>query len=208
MILSGIEKTVVDAKVVYFGNLLSRVLADEIEGNMSDITYPKDFRSYMDQLSLLTLPDVILIEVDENINCCEQITFIKNNPMLKGIIVILLGIKESKEWRRKALELKVSDYYTYPFPLEDFYARINFLVKFKLIKPQLSEQKETILTDKYHIPIAKRLFDILVSGTAILLLFPLFLIIALIIRLGSKGEIIYRSKRVGAGYKVFNFYNC
>jgi lipopolysaccharide/colanic/teichoic acid biosynthesis glycosyltransferase len=206
MIISVIEKTVVNAKVVYFGNLLSRVLTDEMEGNMNDITYPEDFRSYMDQLSLLTLPDVILIEVDENVDCCEQIKFIKNNPMLKGIIVILLGIKENKEWRKKALELKVSDYYTYPFPLDDFYARINFLVKFNLIKPQLSELKETVLTDKYQIPIAKRLFDILVSGMAILLLLPLFFIIALVIGLGSKGGVIYRSKRVGAGYKVFDFY--
>jgi lipopolysaccharide/colanic/teichoic acid biosynthesis glycosyltransferase len=35
---------------------------------------------------------------------------------------------------------------------------------------------------------------------------PLFLIIALLIKIDSKGPVFYISKRAGTGYKVFNFY--
>ncbi|GAB4424749.1 MAG: hypothetical protein OHK0039_42120 [Bacteroidia bacterium] len=57
-----------------------------------------------------------------------------------------------------------------------------------------------------QIPLAKRIFDIAVSGTALLLLGPLLLIVALLIKLESRGPVFYISKRVGTGYRVFDFY--
>jgi lipopolysaccharide/colanic/teichoic acid biosynthesis glycosyltransferase len=54
--------------------------------------------------------------------------------------------------------------------------------------------------------VSKRAFDILVSSIALLLLSPIFLLIALAIRLESRGPIFYISKRAGRGYKIFNFY--
>jgi lipopolysaccharide/colanic/teichoic acid biosynthesis glycosyltransferase len=41
---------------------------------------------------------------------------------------------------------------------------------------------------------------------SIVLLFPVFLIIALAIRIESRGNILYVSKRAGMGYRIFNFY--
>ena len=55
-------------------------------------------------------------------------------------------------------------------------------------------------------PLQKRVFDIIRSGIALFLLAPVFIIVAVIISLESKGKIIYKSKRVGAGYKIFDFY--
>ena len=43
----------------------------------------------------------------------------------------------------------------------------------------------------------KRLFDIIASGIGILLLSPLFLILAILIKLDSKGPVFYRQLRVG-----------
>ncbi len=54
--------------------------------------------------------------------------------------------------------------------------------------------------------VVMRIFDILVSGTALILLSPVFLLIALIIRIESKGPVIYSSPRAGRGFKVFKFY--
>lgn len=61
-------------------------------------------------------------------------------------------------------------------------------------------------TTAYRIPLGKRLFDIVSASSAIILLSPLLLVVAILIRLGSKGPIIYKSKRVGTGYHVFDFY--
>lgn len=45
---------------------------------------------------------------------------------------------------------------------------------------------------------AKRALDIVVSGLALLVLSPLLLLIAAVIRLESKGNIIYKQKRIGS----------
>src|SRR5690606_18260111 len=51
-----------------------------------------------------------------------------------------------------------------------------------------------------------RLFDIVASGFALLLLSPLFLAVAIAIRLESPGPVFYYSYRVGTGYNIFKFY--
>ncbi len=53
---------------------------------------------------------------------------------------------------------------------------------------------------------AKRLFDIAASATALLLLSPLFLIVALLIRLDSKGPIFFSQNRVGKHGHKFRFW--
>ncbi|MFY0673450.1 MAG: sugar transferase [Bacteroidia bacterium] len=53
-------------------------------------------------------------------------------------------------------------------------------------------------------PLDKRIFDIIVSGLALLFLSPLFLIVIIAIKLEDKGPSIYLSKRVGTGYRIFN----
>lgn len=57
----------------------------------------------------------------------------------------------------------------------------------------------------YHIPLWKRSFDILFSGTILLVISPILLLIALAIYIESPGPVLYRSKRVGTGYQVFDF---
>jgi len=50
----------------------------------------------------------------------------------------------------------------------------------------------------------KRAIDILLSAAALILLSPVFLIIAAAIRLDSKGPVLFRQKRVGRRKKCFN----
>lgn len=52
----------------------------------------------------------------------------------------------------------------------------------------------------------KRIFDIIASGLGILLLCPLFIAIALWIKLDSKGPILYKQQRVGRNNKDFTLY--
>lgn len=59
---------------------------------------------------------------------------------------------------------------------------------------------------EFRLPVWKRIFDIVVSLIALLLLSPLFLIVALAIRIESRGPIFYNSRRVGSGYRIFSFY--
>ncbi|MFK7777332.1 MAG: sugar transferase [Gimesia sp.] len=49
----------------------------------------------------------------------------------------------------------------------------------------------------------KRSIDLLVSGMALVILFPVFLILALTIKITSPGSIFFRQKRLGVGEKPF-----
>ena len=81
--------------------------------------------------------------------------------------------------------------------------KAKFLKKYKSNK--LGESKVLLLpAEKIHI--GKRIFDISVSMILLTILSPVMLLIALIIKIDSKGPIIYRSKRAGKGFKVFDFY--
>lgn len=166
--------------------------------------YLNDLHEYISNQSILTLPDVILIETDSKGECFTFIEKLKKNPLWKDLIIVLLATNRNKAWKLKALQLKVHDYYILPFPIEHLIERVNFLIKFKLVKPQISILKDADII--YKFPIGKKLFDIAVSCLVILLVSPILILTALIIKLDSKGPVIYKSKRVGTGYNIFNFY--
>jgi len=52
----------------------------------------------------------------------------------------------------------------------------------------------------------KRAFDLLFAGTGLLFLSPLFLVIAVLIRIESGSPIIFRQTRIGRGGKPFTFF--
>ncbi|WP_321437490.1 sugar transferase [uncultured Bacteroides sp.] len=59
--------------------------------------------------------------------------------------------------------------------------------------------------EQFHLPLTKRIFDIIFSSIALICLSPLLILVAIAIRLESKGPVVYKSKRVGSNYRVFDF---
>lgn len=60
--------------------------------------------------------------------------------------------------------------------------------------------------DRYRIGISKRLFDIIFSVLALTIFSPILLLIAFLIKITSKGNVFYKTLRVGTGYDIFTFY--
>lgn len=54
--------------------------------------------------------------------------------------------------------------------------------------------------------VVKRIFDIFVSSIAIIFLAPLYIIIAILIKIDSTGKIIYTQDRIGKNGKIFKMY--
>lgn len=52
----------------------------------------------------------------------------------------------------------------------------------------------------------KRMFDFIISLTALIILLPLFIILALIIKLDSKGPVFFKHKRIGKNGKYIYIY--
>jgi lipopolysaccharide/colanic/teichoic acid biosynthesis glycosyltransferase len=194
-------------RIAYAGLELKDLVATELHTYFQIIFNDSltQLEDYLGNQSILTIPEIILLEVDENGDCFLLIERLKQNFLFNGLIIVLISLSNDKELKLRAMQLKVHDFYIYPFSMSDLRERLNFLVKFKLIKPKLIEiSKEVDI--KYHMPIGKRLVDLVISGTMLLILSPVMLAIAIAIKLESKGPVIYKSKRVGTGYKVFDFY--
>ncbi|MCO5947013.1 sugar transferase [Mucilaginibacter flavidus] len=194
-------------KIAYAGLALRDIVSKELDPyfQISYNDYLSQVEDFLGNQSILTLPEIILLEVDEQGECFDLIERLKGNPLFSGLIIVLLSLSNDKSLKQDAMRLKVHDFYIYPFSISDLRERLNFLVKFKLIKPRLLEiSKEVDI--KYSMPAGKRFMDLFISGLMILFLSPVMLAVVIAIKLGSKGPVIYKSKRVGTGYKIFDFY--
>lgn len=98
----------------------------------------------------------------------------------------------------------VDDCYQFPLVWDEMIGRVAFLRQVKPIRHFLKIDDNNQYTGQ--IPFGKRLFDIAFSLVALLCVSPILLLIALAIKLESKGPVFYKSKRAGTGYHVFDFY--
>ncbi|MGC9332312.1 MAG: sugar transferase, partial [Bacteroidales bacterium] len=69
--------------------------------------------------------------------------------------------------------------------------------------PLIQVKKDIMPTWQLH---TKRLMDIVVSFFALILLSPVYLFIAIGVKLSSKGPVIYTHERIGKNQKPFNIY--
>lgn len=73
--------------------------------------------------------------------------------------------------------------------------------------PEVKEYYDLLSKKKFQL-LLKRIFDIVVSFTLLSLLSPLFIILAIAIKLDSKGPVFYRQTRVtqyGEHFRIFKF---
>lgn len=70
----------------------------------------------------------------------------------------------------------------------------------------VGEGEPFVVKDSFGYAVAKRTIDIIVSAVLLILLFIPLCVIALLVRLTSKGPAIYRQHRVGRGGREFVFY--
>lgn len=68
------------------------------------------------------------------------------------------------------------------------------------------DYSEVLAKESILYSITKRLIDIVGSLCGIILLSPLFLIVAILIKLDSKGPVIFKQTRIGKNSKPFNIY--
>jgi len=157
------------------------------------------------------IPEVILCEARFDFASIRSFSqFLRKHPVLNAIPFILDGSGLN--------EIELEDYKKNTRPDEIIFlhscddktlkAKIQFLRKIKAVSAHASGPRiEEAPRQRFHLgPLTKRAFDILISSIALTLLSPLFFLIALAIRLESRGSIFYIAKRAGRGYRIFNFY--
>lgn len=146
--------------------------------------------------------DVILAHVDSG--GVELLETIRSNSGFGNIPFVLLVNKLSREAIEMARTKHADDIYSVRFDNGDLITRLKYFKKRQWYVASKASQKIGSINSRT--PLWKRAIDVVTTGTALILLLPVFLIVAILIKIDSKGPVFYLSKRVGSGYKIFDLY--
>ena len=196
--------------IIYFANKYDKGISSAFNGAGNTVKRANSYEHVFEivrKLSVYELDVSILLEVtpNEQDDAFELVESLKANWLSRNLVVIFLLTEVNEELTKQAFKERVSDCYHPKIDFEDVKLRLQFLSAYRILNEQLKNLPATPLI-QYKAPPIKRLFDITSSVVALILLSPVFLIIAILIKLDSKGPVFYTSKRVGTGYKIFDFY--
>ena len=117
--------------------------------------------------------------------------------------VILITPGLSKEESAAYLKCGINDTIAPDITTEGLKNKIERIKKRQELLYANDRKKQVV--KHFKLPRWKRAFDIVFSSIALVVLSPILLLTALAIRLESRGPVIYKSKRVGSNYTVFDF---
>lgn len=121
-----------------------------------------------------------------------------------SIYVVLIGnslsIEEKKEYLKAGTDSLISDAKNEKELLHILAFASTYKEKINNVSHPSNE------LELFRLPLWKRIFDITSSLIAIIILSPFLILTWLAIRIESKGAPVYKSKRVGSNYQIFDFY--
>jgi lipopolysaccharide/colanic/teichoic acid biosynthesis glycosyltransferase len=197
-----------------------------IGGNVESLNeYPHSFKSHCTQSNDLMqaingldqlqnngkcIIQAIFIDVPVNINQLKLLKeYLSHSPFLTTPVFYIAN-NLSNEERQQIFSLQfVDDIISLSKDLFTLRERLHFIarVKYDIYIRENNIQLEYEFSNISGVKcIIKRLTDIFLAATLLLLLSPLLLIIALAIHIDSSGPVFYNSYRAGRGYRIFKFY--
>ena len=135
---------------------------------------------------------------DDDINA---ITYLKKKN--KRIYIILLTNELDPKDRALYQKSGINDTLDTKASITEFNKKIQFISDRENMLFDDQQPKYRML--RFKIPVWKRLFDVFFAIFALIITSPIFILTAIAIKLESKGPAIFKSKRVGANYTIFNF---
>lgn len=117
--------------------------------------------------------------------------------------VVLITDGLTPEASKTYLDSRINDTISWSITTAQLRQKIDIINKRQELLYSRDRKKKDV--KRFILPKWKRFFDVIFSCVALIVLSPVFLVIAIAIRLESKGPIIYKSKRVGTNYTIFDF---
>jgi lipopolysaccharide/colanic/teichoic acid biosynthesis glycosyltransferase len=158
-----------------------------------------------------TPPDIIIFEGTLGESALKSLhQFLSSNKQLSLVPIIMDASDISEQELKTYTRLQAVDEIVFLKESESrLLSKVDFLKKVKTQHSKLQYVKKIetsiggITENRFF---GKRLFDIIISLISIILLSPVFLLIAIVIKLESRGPVFYVSQRAGRGYRIFDFY--
>ncbi|MBO0932631.1 sugar transferase [Fibrella aquatilis] len=147
--------------------------------------------------------DIIL--VGQSANYAEVLHLLHPFSSRLGLPLLLLCSSITRSVLQLATEGGATDIISfYPVDGPSFRERLQ---AYLALLPRIAQNQQAPVLpepESFALPLWKRGLDMLVAMGACLTLSPLLIITTVLIKLDSKGPVFYRSKRVGANYRVFS----
>lgn len=148
---------------------------------------------------------VILIVTDPH-NAQPVTNLLMNNAGLRHVPVLITQSQQTADLAHNLPRHHITDLLDFTEEPDSWQTKINHYID---LNTQLSAASYTSPVPAYfqfRLPWWKRGIDIAVSLSALLVLSPLMLVVALLIKLDSKGPILYKSARAGTNFRIFDMY--
>ena len=168
-----------------------------------------EFHAFDQPKKLHCRKDIVAIICETNLPGLNGLALFKEMKKIElntGLFFILVATNTNDQLKKTSLTMGTNGYLLKPLNDKLIFDRINYLKNYQPEKKSHKKNIELEFLQPYHPSFLKRLFDILVASTVLLLLSPVLILTAIAIRLESKGTVVYKSKRIGANYKIFDFY--
>ncbi|HMI65813.1 MAG TPA: sugar transferase [Cyclobacteriaceae bacterium] len=155
--------------------------------------------------------DAILIQPELGFVNVPLLKSLTEKTKQKAIPLILYTPKFRQAARDLALSMGLDEYH-YGAITSTLMKKIAFIKKWKEYKNQHGDKTYiNAANPRAASPInrvfgVKRIVDVAVSFISLFLLSPVLLLIAILVKLESKGPVFYVAKRAGSGYRIFNFF--
>lgn len=129
------------------------------------------------------------------------ITYLRRN--CPNLYIILLTNHLRGDERKMYRECGISDTLEPNVSITTLNNKLQFISEREemLFNPRVARKR--IL--RFKIPLWKRTFDVVFASLALAALSPLMIITALAIKIENPGPVLFKSKRIGTNYKVFDF---
>lgn len=188
------------ARIFYIKSAGGRALAHFTELAGGRLRAVNDVAEAVRTVAPAGKPPIFLYERFDTDHDLTNIRLLRSSFPQAGIVLLTRGLDTLD--RREYLRAGVNSGIPPSAGQEEFRRTIRFLENYAFRYKPVARTPERFT---YRIPLWKRSFDIAASGSALLLLSPLLVATVVAIKLDSPGPVIYRSKRVGSNYRVFDF---
>lgn len=136
--------------------------------------------------------------------------FLASHPQLSLVPFILEDRGMQPELKLRFRKERIVDEIIYleKYDKKSLLAKARFLNKIKSQSANHAWRKkiETNVVAANKGAVIKRIFDVVIAAILLVCLSPVMALIALAIKLESRGPVLYVAKRAGRGYRIFNFY--
>lgn len=144
---------------------------------------------------------IIFLEKTSQTEDIKAINYLKQN--CQGIYIILLTPHLSTEERQVYQQAGINDTLDTEASVTLINKKMQFICDREDMLFDSNVTKKAVL--QFQIPLWKRIFDIIFSSLAIFVMSPVMLLTAIAIKLESPGPAMFKSKRVGTNYQIFDF---